>query len=77
MAIEHPKDADLAAGIVLTEVIPLMSKYKTPTATPTQDMSPGVPINVQGAFTCYVHPVLHHYTLCALNWFTNPCPMMC
>ncbi|CAL0320580.1 unnamed protein product [Lupinus luteus] len=34
VAIEHPKDADIAAGIVLTEIIPAMSKTLSP-ATPS------------------------------------------
>ena len=47
MAIEHPKDADLAAGIVLAEVIPFVSK-KLPLATPPSDNAHGAPLNVEG-----------------------------
>ncbi|XP_047158333.1 uncharacterized protein LOC124828976 isoform X2 [Vigna umbellata] len=46
VAIEHPKDADLAAGIVLAEVIPVMSK-KLPLATPPQDNAHWAPLNVE------------------------------
>ncbi|KAK7393558.1 hypothetical protein VNO78_22116 [Psophocarpus tetragonolobus] len=46
VAIEHPKDADLAAAIVLTEVIPFMSK-KLPPATPLRDNDNGAPQNVE------------------------------
>ncbi|KAL2323573.1 hypothetical protein Fmac_027952 [Flemingia macrophylla] len=45
VAIEHPKDADLAAGIVLADVIPFMSK-KLPPAT-AQDNNHGAPLNVE------------------------------
>ncbi|XP_057424349.1 uncharacterized protein LOC130717952 [Lotus japonicus] len=41
VAIEHPKDADVAAEIVLTEVIPSMS-VKSPPVNPPQDNSPVV-----------------------------------
>lgn len=61
MAIEHPKDADLAAGIVLTEIIPLTSKSLSP-ATPPQDKAPSEPINVEGTFSYYLHPFLYHFT---------------
>ncbi|XP_027936582.1 uncharacterized protein LOC114191549 isoform X3 [Vigna unguiculata] len=47
VAIEHPKDADLAAGIVLAEVIPFVSK-KLPLATPPSDNAHGAPLNVEG-----------------------------
>ncbi|XP_052731389.1 uncharacterized protein LOC108326530 isoform X5 [Vigna angularis] len=46
VAIEHPKDADLAAGIVLAEVIPVMSK-KLPLANPPQDNAHWAPLNVE------------------------------
>ncbi|KAJ1405117.1 hypothetical protein SESBI_26059 [Sesbania bispinosa] len=46
VAIEHPKDADTAAGIILTEIIPSMSKNLPPVTVP-QERSPGVPINVE------------------------------
>ena len=47
VAIEHPKDADQAAEIVLTEIIPFIPKSNNPPATPPQDNGPGVPINLQ------------------------------
>lgn len=53
VAIEHPKDADVAAEIVLTEVIPSMS-VKSPPVNPPQDNSPVV-MNMEGAFSCSVH----------------------
>ncbi|XP_068492668.1 uncharacterized protein [Phaseolus vulgaris] len=46
VAIEHPKDADLAAGIVLSEVIPFMSK-KLPHATLPQDNAHWATLNVE------------------------------
>ncbi|TKY52599.1 calponin-likey domain-containing protein [Spatholobus suberectus] len=46
VAIEHPKDADQAAGIVLAEIIPFVSK-KLPPATPPQDNGHGAPLNVE------------------------------
>ncbi|KAL2991969.1 hypothetical protein AAZX31_10G024500 [Glycine max] len=46
VAIEHPKDADLAAGIVLAEVIPFMSK-KLPAAIPPQHNDHGAPLDVE------------------------------
>ncbi|XP_061349204.1 uncharacterized protein LOC133294532 [Gastrolobium bilobum] len=46
VAIEHPKDADQAAEIILTEVIPFMSN-KSPHMTPPQDKSPGAPVIVE------------------------------
>ncbi|KAF7818298.1 DUF21 domain-containing protein [Senna tora] len=46
VAIEHPKDVDLAAGIVITEVIPFMSKRSMP-SIPAHDKSPGAVINVE------------------------------
>ncbi|XP_020209199.1 uncharacterized protein LOC109794135 [Cajanus cajan] len=45
VAIEHPKDADIAVGIVLAEVIPFISK-KLPPAT-VQDNNHGAPLNVE------------------------------
>ncbi|XP_027364217.1 uncharacterized protein LOC113871349 isoform X2 [Abrus precatorius] len=45
VAIEHPKDADLAAGIVLSEVIPFMTK-KSPPATPPHEQGHGSPVNI-------------------------------
>ncbi|WVY98041.1 hypothetical protein V8G54_030192, partial [Vigna mungo] len=45
VAIEHPKDADLAAGIVLAE-LPFVSK-KLPLATPPQDNAHSAPLNVE------------------------------
>ncbi|MED6131741.1 hypothetical protein PIB30_012444 [Stylosanthes scabra] len=47
VAIEHPKDADQAAEIVLTEIIPFISNSNKPPATPSQDNGPGVSINLQ------------------------------
>ncbi|RDX84016.1 hypothetical protein CR513_34994, partial [Mucuna pruriens] len=47
VAIEHPKDADLAAGIVLAEVIPFMSKNLPPTTPPPQENGQGTPLNVE------------------------------
>ncbi|KAG5051839.1 hypothetical protein JHK87_004037 [Glycine soja] len=46
VAIEHPKDADLAAGIVIAEVIPFMSK-KLPAAIPPQHNNYGASLNVE------------------------------
>ncbi|CAJ1969219.1 unnamed protein product [Sphenostylis stenocarpa] len=46
VAIEHPKDADLAAGVVLAEVIPFISKKLT-LATPPQDNGHGSPLSVE------------------------------
>lgn len=70
MAIEHPKDADAAAEIVLTEVIPSMSKKLLP-VTPPRDTSRGVSINMEGVFIYYVHAFPYHSTLLALKWFTD------
>ncbi|KAI9106823.1 hypothetical protein K1719_022351 [Acacia pycnantha] len=47
VAIEHAKDVDLAAGIVLNEVIPLMSKRSTPLVTPPHDKGPETVANVE------------------------------
>lgn len=71
MAIEHPKDADVAAEIILTEVIPSISK-KLLKATHQQDMSPRVLIDL-GVFTYYVylHAFPDHTTLLALKLFTE------
>lgn len=71
MAIEHPKDADVAAEIILTEVIPSISK-KLLKVTPQQDMSPRVLIDL-GVFTYYVHvhAFPYHTTLLALKLFTD------
>ncbi|KAH1261525.1 hypothetical protein GmHk_02G004370 [Glycine max] len=46
VAIEHPKDADLAAGIVIAEVIPFMSK-KLPAAIPPQHNNYVASLNVE------------------------------
>ncbi|CAK8574021.1 unnamed protein product [Lathyrus sativus] len=48
VAIEHPKDADIAAEIVLTEIIPSISKKLLP-AAPSEDMSPRVVVNLEAA----------------------------
>lgn len=76
MAIEHPKDADLAAGIVLAEVIPFMSK-KLPAAIPPQHNDHGAPLDVEGADAYYVHSFLCNCTLFALNLFTDIFLMTC
>ncbi|KAI4301283.1 hypothetical protein L6164_034576 [Bauhinia variegata] len=47
VAIEHPKDADMAAGIVLAEVIPLMSGKIIPPATSSHDSGPGALMNIE------------------------------
>ncbi|XP_028762220.1 uncharacterized protein LOC114745031 [Neltuma alba] len=47
VAIEHSKDVDLAAGIVLNEVIPLMSKRFIPLATPPRDKGYETVANVE------------------------------
>lgn len=52
MAIENAKDVDFAAGIVLNEVIPLMSKRSMNDATPPRDEGPEISANVEGVFTC-------------------------
>jgi len=70
VAIEHPKDADLAAGIVLSEVIPFMSK-KLPHATLPQDNAHWATLNVEGGVASFVHSFLYHCTLFALIRFTN------
>ncbi|XP_058770856.1 uncharacterized protein LOC131644386 [Vicia villosa] len=46
VAIEHPKDADIAAEIVLTEIIPSISK-KLLSVTPPEDKSPRVIVNLE------------------------------
>jgi len=76
VAIEHPKDADLAAGIVLAEVIPFMSK-KLPPATPPQDNAHWAPLNVEGGVASFLHSFQCHSTLFALIWFTNISLMTC
>lgn len=53
VAIEHPKDADIAAEIVLTEIIPSISKKLLP-VTPPED-SPRVVVNLEGVSTCFVY----------------------
>lgn len=58
VAIEHPKDVDLAAGIVLNEIIPLMSKRSLPLATPPQDKEPGAVTNVEGTL---LNLYMYHY----------------
>ncbi|XP_019428342.1 PREDICTED: uncharacterized protein LOC109336289 isoform X1 [Lupinus angustifolius] len=47
VAIENPEDTDIAVEIVLTEIIPSMSKSLSP-ATPPQGKAPGALTNVQG-----------------------------
>lgn len=54
VAIEHPKDADIAAEIVLTEIIPSISKKLLP-VTPPEDTSPRVIVNLEGVFICFVY----------------------
>lgn len=76
VAIEHPKDADLAAGIVIAEVIPFMSK-KLPAAIPPQHNDHGAPLDVEGADAYYVHSFLCNCTLFALNLFTDIFLMTC
>ncbi|KAL5062698.1 hypothetical protein RYX36_024435, partial [Vicia faba] len=46
VAIEHPKDADIAAEIVLTEIIPSITKKLLP-VTPPEDVSPRVIVNLE------------------------------
>jgi hypothetical protein len=54
VAIEHPKDADMAAEVVLTEIMPSLAKKLLP-VTPTQEMSPRVIVNLEGVSTYYIH----------------------
>ncbi|KAF1879214.1 hypothetical protein Lal_00047887 [Lupinus albus] len=51
VAIENPVDADIAVEIVLTEIIPSMSKSLS-SASPPGGKAPGALANVQGTFTC-------------------------
>ncbi|KAL5102280.1 hypothetical protein RYX36_006607 [Vicia faba] len=46
VAIEHPKDADIAVEIVLTEIIPSITKKLLP-VTPPEDVSPRVIVNLE------------------------------
>lgn len=64
MAIEHPKDVDLAAGIVLAEVIPFMSKRPTPPSIPPYDKGHGAVINIDGTFTYLLYMCVFYDSLC-------------
>lgn len=46
VAIEHSKDADMAAEVVLTEIIPAISKKLLP-ASPSRDTNPRVIVNLE------------------------------
>ncbi|CAK8571956.1 unnamed protein product [Lathyrus sativus] len=56
VAIEHPKDADIAAEIVLTEIIPSISKK----LLPAEDMSPRVVVNLEDESENEGDGLVHH-----------------
>ncbi|CAL5207035.1 unnamed protein product [Lathyrus oleraceus] len=59
VAIEHPKDADIAAEIVLTEIIPSISKKLLP-VTPPEDTSPRVVVNLEDESEDEGDGLVHH-----------------
>ncbi|WJX12207.1 hypothetical protein P8452_02729 [Trifolium repens] len=59
VAIEHPKDADMAAEVVLTEIMPSLAKKLLP-VTPTQEMSPRVIVNLEDESEDEGDRLMHH-----------------
>ncbi|KAI9382474.1 hypothetical protein POPTR_014G139000v4 [Populus trichocarpa] len=47
VAIEHSKDADIAAEVVLSEVIPSLSRHSAAPSPPCEDTSPSLPLDGQ------------------------------
>ncbi|GAU51123.1 hypothetical protein TSUD_28740 [Trifolium subterraneum] len=59
VAIEHPKDADMAAEVVLTEIIPSIAKKLLP-VTPPQEMSPKFIVNLEDESEDEGERLMHH-----------------
>ncbi|XP_045829398.1 uncharacterized protein LOC123921041 [Trifolium pratense] len=59
VAIEHPKDADLAAEVVLTEIIPSIAKKLLP-VTPPHETSPRVLVNLEDESEDEGERLMHH-----------------